>query len=59
MEFPALIALFATPVAVSSAIMAGEMDNDEVLAGQLVVWSSLFSMLTMFVIIVIVKSVLS
>ena len=34
MEFPALIALFATPVAVSSAIMAGEMDNDEVQIGR-------------------------
>ncbi len=55
MEYPALIALFATPVAVASAIMAAEMENDEVLAGQLVVWSSLFSSVTMFITIVLIK----
>lgn len=47
-EFPALIGLFGTPVAVSSAIMAGEMGNDEQLATQLVVWSSIASIFTMF-----------
>jgi len=35
--YPTLIALFGTPVAVSSAIMAGEMGSDEQLATQLVV----------------------
>ena len=47
-EYPALIALFGTPVAVSSAIMAEEMDNDAQLAGQLVVWTSISSVLTVF-----------
>lgn len=47
--YPTLIALFGTPVAVSSAIMAGQMDNDEQLATQLVVWTSVFSVLTIFV----------
>lgn len=47
-EFPALIALFGTPAAVSSAIMAGQMKNDEQLATQLVVWTSLCSIATMF-----------
>lgn len=47
-EYPALIALFGTPVAVSSAIMAGEMGNDEQLAGQLVVWTSIASIVTLF-----------
>lgn len=47
-EFPALIGLFGTPAAVSSAIMAGEMGNDEQLATQLVVWSSIASIFTMF-----------
>lgn len=47
-EFPALIALFGTPTAVSSAIMAGQMKNDEQLATQLVVWSSVASVATMF-----------
>lgn len=47
-EFPALIALFGSPVAVSSAIMAGSMGNDEQLATQLVVWTSLCSIVTIF-----------
>ena len=51
--FPALIALFSTPVAVSSAPMAVEMGQDGELAGQLVVWTSLFSILSLFIIIMI------
>lgn len=47
-EYPGLIALFGTPVAVSSAIMAGQMGNDEQLATQLVVWTSVISIATMF-----------
>lgn len=54
-EYPALIALFSTPVAVSSAVMTGEIGGNEQLAGQLVVWTSIFSMLTMFVIIFVMK----
>ena len=49
-EYPALVALFASPVAVSSAIMASEMKNDEQLATQLVVWTTLFSSVTVFAI---------
>jgi predicted permease len=37
-------------VAVSSAIMATQMNNDEQLATQLVVWTTLFSALTIFLI---------
>lgn len=47
-EFAAAIALFGSPVAVSSAIMAGNMDNDAQLATQTVVWSSLLSVATIF-----------
>lgn len=54
-DYPALIALFGTPVAVSSAIMAGAMGSDEALAGQLVVWTSLLSMVSLFIIIIIFK----
>ena len=50
-EYPSLIALFATPVAVTSAIMASEMKNDEQLATQLVVWSSIVSIATMLLIV--------
>lgn len=55
-EYPALIALFGTPVAVSTAIMAGQMGNDEQLATQLVVWSSIASIATMFLTVCILMS---
>lgn len=55
-EYPALVALFASPVAVSSAIMASEMKNDEQLATQLVVWTTLFSAVTIFVIVCILMA---
>ena len=54
--YPALIALFGSPVAVSSAIMAQEMDNDGVLAGQLVVWTSIASIFTTFLAVFILRS---
>ena len=47
-EYPALIAMFGSPVAVSSAVMASSMGADEQLATQLVVWTSLFSVITVF-----------
>jgi len=47
-EYPALIALFGSPVAVSSAVMARAMGNDEQLATQLVVWTSVCSIVTIF-----------
>lgn len=47
-DYPALIALFGSPVAVSSAIMAKGMGNDEQLATQLVVWTTLCSGVTVF-----------
>ncbi len=54
--FPAFIALFGTPVAVSSAPMAQEMGGDYELAGQLVVWTSISSAFTLFIIILICSS---
>ena len=48
-EYPALVAMFGSPVAVSSAVMAGNMGSDEQLATQLVVWTSVFSIVTIFV----------
>ena len=47
-EYPALIAMFGSPVAVSSAVMAGNMGGDEQLATQLVVWTSIMSIVTIF-----------
>ena len=56
-EYPALVSLFASPVAVSSAIMASEMkNNDEQLATQLVVWTSVGSILTIFITVCILMS---
>ena len=50
-EYPALIALFGSPAAVASAVMAQEMGADGSLARQLVVWSSIGSAFTLFLII--------
>jgi len=47
-HFAAFVAAFATPVAVSSVPMAQEMGGDTTLAGQMVVWSTLFSVVTIF-----------
>lgn len=55
-HYALLVALTASPVAVSSAIMASEMDNDGVLAGQLVVWTTFFSMISVFIIVVILRA---
>lgn len=54
--YPALVALFGSPVAVSSAIMAQEMDNDGTLAGQLVVWTSIASIFTLFLSIFLLRA---
>lgn len=54
--YPTLLALFGTPVAVSSAIMAGAMKNDEQLATQLVVWTSICSIFTIFITVFIFMS---
>ena len=54
-KFAALVALFATPVAVSSVPMAQEMGADHTLAGQLVVWTTLVSSVTVFLISFLLK----
>lgn len=55
-EYPILIALFGSPVAVSSAVMASSMGGDEQLATQLVVWTSIFSIFTIFAQVCILMS---
>ena len=54
-ELVVLLALFGSPAAVSSFIMAQQMDGDGDLAGQLVVLGSLCSIITMFIWIFILK----
>ena len=51
-----MIAVFGSPVAMSSAIMAREMKNDEQLAIQLLVWTSLVSVVTIFLIACVMMS---
>lgn len=47
-----MIAAFGSPIATSSAVMAAEMKGNDTLANQIVVWSCVFSMLTIFLMIV-------
>lgn len=47
-EIATLIALFGAPAAVSSVVMAGQMGSDEQLATQHLVWSSIGSVVTIF-----------
>lgn len=49
-HFATLVAAFATPVAVPSVPMVQEMGGDVALAGQLVVWSTLVSAITVFLV---------
>lgn len=51
LEMPTVIAVTSTPVAVSSAVMAREIGGDDQLAGQLVVWTSLISIVSVFCIV--------
>ena len=55
-ELASLIALCGSPVAVSSAIMATEMKNDSQLASQLVMWTSVGSVLTIFLTVCILMA---
>ena len=50
-----LIAIFASPTAVSSYPMAQQMESDDELAGNAVIFSSLFSCVTMFMWIFLLK----
>lgn len=54
-HFAAFVAAFATPVAVSSVPMAQEMEGDTTLAGQLVVWTTIFSALSVFLASMLLK----
>ena len=54
-ELTSLMIMFGAPTAVSSFTMAQQMDGDSELAGQLVVFSSAFSILTIFIWIFILK----
>lgn len=55
-HFATFVAVFATPVAVSSVPMVQEMDSDVTLAGQLVIWTTLFSAVTVFLASLLLKT---
>ncbi|MDD5906009.1 MAG: AEC family transporter [Clostridiales bacterium] len=55
-ELVGLVALFASPVAISSPVMVQEIGGDTQLASQLVVWSSIASMLTMFILAFLLRA---
>ena len=54
-HFATYVGVFATPVAVASAVMAKEMEGDDELAGQLVVWTSLISSVTIFIYVTVLR----
>lgn len=56
-EYAAFIAAFASPVAVSSVPMAQEMRADATLAGQIVVWTTIFSSATIFLFIFALRAI--
>lgn len=56
-HFAAFVAIFATPVAVASVPMAQEMGADARLAGQLVIFSTLVSSVTIFLFSFVLKAI--
>ncbi|MBR5514969.1 MAG: AEC family transporter [Clostridia bacterium] len=56
-HFAAFVAVFTSPLAVSSVAMAQEMKGDAQLAGQLVIWTTLFSALSTFTASLILKQI--
>ncbi len=56
-EIACFIGLFATPVAVSTVPMAQELGGDTALAGQLVVWTTVISTFTIFILTFIFREI--
>ena len=55
-HFASFVAVFATPVAVSSVPMAQEMKGDVTLAGQLVIWTTIASAFSVFLASMVLRS---
>lgn len=56
-HFAAFVAVFATPISISSVPMVQEMGSDTQLAGQLVVWTTVASGISIFLISFVLKAV--
>lgn len=52
---PTVIAVFATPVAVSTVVLVDQLGGDSDAAGQIVVWTTLLSSVTLFVLISVLR----
>lgn len=55
-DFAALFALFAGPQSVTSVSMADQMDSDSDLAGQILVWTTLFSSITLVILAAVFRA---
>ena len=55
-DFAVLVSVFASPTAVASAVMASEMKGDGELANEIVVYSTLFAMASLVLIIFVLKT---
>lgn len=55
-EIPSLVAVFATPAAVSGPVMVQEIGGDEQLASQIVMWTTVFSLLSVFAFAFVLRS---
>lgn len=53
--YPAFISLFASPTAITGAVMAKEMKNDYDLASQTVVWTTVMSIISIFLTVLLLK----
>ncbi|MBP5291335.1 MAG: AEC family transporter [Lachnospiraceae bacterium] len=49
--------VFASPLAASSVVMSAEMNADDQLCGQIVAWSSVLGMFTLFIIVFCLRSI--
>ena len=56
-EVPMMLSFFASPVAVSSAVLVHEIGGDDQYASQLIVWTSVLSMLTLFLMVAVLRSI--
>ncbi|MCI8810842.1 MAG: hypothetical protein HFF84_12155 [Oscillibacter sp.] len=54
-EVPSLVTISSTPVAVSSVVMVQELGGDDQLAGQIVVWTTILSVATIFCIVYLLR----
>ena len=52
---PSIIAVFASPVAASTLVLVERYKQNSVLAGQIVVWTTICSSVTLFVILTFLR----